>query len=134
MAAAPPKKEIYTWNAPWPVYSVGLSNNEPFTIAVGSFIEEYSNKIQVLSLDLEKSDFAIRATLEHPYPATRLQWAPENTPRDLLATSGDYLRLWSIGTDGEAKQECVLNNVRGPAARRACRAPSRTAPACSFTR
>ena len=126
--AAPPKKEIYTWQAPWPVYSVGLSSHEPFTIAVGSFIEEYSNKIQVISLDAEKSDFVTRATLEHPYPATRLQWAPEGAPRDLLATSGDYLRLWSIGSDGEARQECTLNNVRAGPAGRAARPPPLRAP------
>ena len=111
-AAAPPKKEIYTWTAPWPVYSVGVSNQAPFTLAVGSFIEEYSNKIQVMQLDMESSDFKVRATLEHPYPATRLQWAPDSAPRDLLATSGDYLRLWSIADD-EGKMECILNNVRG---------------------
>ena len=126
-AAAPPKKEIYTWTAPWPVYSVGVSNQAPFTIAVGSFIEEYSNKIQVMQLDMESSDFKVRATLEHPYPATRLQWAPDSAPRDLLATSGDYLRLWSIADD-EGKMECTLNNVGAPWApagrRAAARAPA----------
>lgn len=30
---------------------------------------------------------------------------------DLLATSGDYLRIWRIG-ESEAKLESLLNNVR----------------------
>ena len=30
---------------------------------------------------------------------------------DLLATTGDYLRLWRVQEDGETKQECFLNNV-----------------------
>ena len=29
---------------------------------------------------------------------------------DLLATSGDYLRIWRV-SDNEARQECLLNNV-----------------------
>ena len=29
---------------------------------------------------------------------------------DLLATSGDYLRIWQV-SDNEARQECLLNNV-----------------------
>jgi len=30
---------------------------------------------------------------------------------DLLATSGDYLRVWRVG-DTETRLECLLNNVR----------------------
>ena len=33
---------------------------------------------------------------------------------DLLATAGDYLRLWRV-TDSEIRQECMLNNVSGTA-------------------
>ena len=29
---------------------------------------------------------------------------------DLLATSGDYLRLWRVN-DSDIRQECMLNNV-----------------------
>lgn len=29
---------------------------------------------------------------------------------DLVATAGDYLRLWRV-TDSEVRQECMLNNV-----------------------
>ena len=139
------KKEIYTYQAPWPVYATAASHStEPSRLqrcgrahalhprrkrappthtrpspstsryCFGSFIEEYSNKLQIIQLDDEKGEFVVRSTMDHPYPATRIQWAPEPlcSSRDMLATSGDYLRLWTVGPDGEAKQEVTLNNVR----------------------
>ena len=56
----------------------------------------------------------MKGTVDHPYPTTKVQWAPDPlcNSRDLLATSGDYLRIWNIQTEGEAKLECVLKNVR----------------------
>ena len=44
-----PKQEIYTYQAPWIVYGLAWSNNnaEPYRLAIGSFTEEYSNKVQV---------------------------------------------------------------------------------------
>ena len=45
------KKEIYTYEASWNIYSVGCSQKAgseyEFRFAVGSFIEEYCNKVQV---------------------------------------------------------------------------------------
>lgn len=42
------RKEIYTYSAPWPVYGLGWSlRPSSFRFAVGSFIEEYRNKVQV---------------------------------------------------------------------------------------
>lgn len=42
---------------------------------------------------------------------TRIIWIPDNKGiyPDLLATSGDYLRVWRAG-DTEIKLECLLNN------------------------
>lgn len=49
--AEPKRREIYTYAAPWPVYSLASSNHaapdRAFRFAVGSFVEEYSNKVQV---------------------------------------------------------------------------------------
>jgi WD repeat-containing protein 68 len=116
-----PKKEIYTHSFPHEVYALSASartGEHAFRFAVGSFIEEYRNKVQVVQLDEEAGEFRLRTTIDHSYPATKVQWAPEplcNTPgKDLLATSGDYLRLWNMGGDGEeARPECTLKNVRG---------------------
>jgi len=30
---------------------------------------------------------------------------------DLLATSGDYLRVWRVTSETETRLECLLNNV-----------------------
>ena len=111
------KREIYTHEFPHDVYSLAASARTGplfgFRFAVGSFIEEYRNKVQVVQLNEEAGEFVVRATIEHPYPTTRVQWAPEPlcNSRDLLATSGDYLRLWSIDGD-DARNEVTLKNVR----------------------
>ena len=48
---APPKrKEIYKYEAPWTVFSMNWSvrPDKRFRLALGSFVEEYNNKVQVL--------------------------------------------------------------------------------------
>jgi len=51
---------------------------------------------------------------DHPYPTTKIMWSPVRTPsdKDLLATTGDYLRLWDVGGDSgaEPKMVSLLNN------------------------
>jgi hypothetical protein len=53
--------------------------------------------------------------------ATKVMWCPDKEPvsstRDLLATTGDYLRLWNITPQG-AKMEGLLNNVSCPGGRK----------------
>ena len=72
--------------------------------------------VQIVQLDDERGEISTRSTFDHPYPATRVMWAPEAASRekDLLATAGDYLRLWQVMPDGETKIESLLNNVRFP--------------------
>lgn len=45
------KKEIYTYEAPWTIYGLGCSQRPgpeySARFALGSFIEEYCNKVQV---------------------------------------------------------------------------------------
>ena len=91
-------------------------------------MEEYNNKVQVVSLDEDTSEFTAKSTFDHPYPTTKIMWIPDskgiypgstqtqkyiNNPcspcSDLLATSGDYLRVWRAG-EPETKLECLLNN------------------------
>jgi WD repeat-containing protein 68 len=44
-------KEIYTYEAPWTIFALGSSQlpgpENTFRMAIGSFVEEYVNKIQV---------------------------------------------------------------------------------------
>ena len=47
-------KEIYTYQAPWDVYALAVSNRPgskyEHRYAVGSYVEEYNNKVQVCAL------------------------------------------------------------------------------------
>ncbi len=46
----------------------------------------------------KKVAFSLRGEFEHPYPPTKVQFIPDNggVHSDLVATSGDYLRIWAI--------------------------------------
>ena len=79
--------------------------------ALGSFVEEYNNKVQIVSLDEDTSEFSAKSTFDHPYPTTKIMWIPDTKGMfpDLLATSGDYLRIWRAG-EPETRLECLLNN------------------------
>jgi len=109
------KKEIYTYEAPWLIYGMNWSvrPDKPYRLAIGSFVEEYNNKVEVVQLNEESGSFESRGTFDHPYPTTKIAFMPDKTgsKEDLLATTGDYLRLWRIGEDGGIKMKSLLNNV-----------------------
>jgi len=110
------RKEIYRYIAPHELYSCSWSvrPDSKFRLAVGSFIEEYNNKISIVQLKEDHGDFATVCTFDHPYPSTKIMFIPD--PKgiypDLLATTGDYLRLWKLGGHNGASLEVMLNNNR----------------------
>lgn len=112
------RKEIYGYDAPYNLYasawSCATDPQRRFRLAVSSFIEEYSNKVSIVQLDEAAGELVLRNTFDHPYPATKLMWIPDSkgTFPDLIATSGDYLRLWRLGVDNNAKIETLLNTNR----------------------
>ena len=73
------KKEIYKYLAPWTVYAMNWStrHDKRFRIAIGSFIEDYRNKVQIIQLDEERGEFVLMAAFEHPYPPTKIMWVPD---------------------------------------------------------
>ncbi|KAF9987508.1 ddb1 and cul4 associated factor 7 [Modicella reniformis] len=116
------RKEILSYSAPWPVYGLDWSNQpterEALRLAVGSFIEDGSNKIQVITLQefagIDGKDYiptsmsdwvSIAETNNQQYPVTKIKWEPykggHRRSSDLLATTGDYLRLWELKDDPE---------------------------------
>lgn len=117
--AATKKNEIYTYTAPWPVYGMGWSERTEsrfkFRFAVGSFREEYNNQVNIVQYDEAKDSFVRVGGFEHPYPTTKIAWSPvrDSAGPDLLATSGDYLRLWEL-KEGEEDAVCkaTLNNSK----------------------
>lgn len=111
------KREIFTYKAPWTVYTMAWRRNTPtFQLAVGSFMEEYVNQIQILTLDRDANEgdgnFIKTAKFDHPYPATKVMFSPQKAAgnTDLLATSGDYLRLWDMDAEGQVTMKGLLNN------------------------
>lgn len=89
-----------------------------FRMAVGSYKEEYSNQVQIIQLQRDEAGngvFKHQSEFEHPYPATKVMWAPAKHhiggTTDLLATTGDYLRLWSTDTESnKVEMKALLNN------------------------
>lgn len=110
------RKEIYKYEAPWTLFAMSWSNrpDKRFRLALGSFVEEYNNKVQIIQLtDEDNGEFKVKGTFEHPYPTTKILWIPDNKGLcpDLLATSGDYLRIWKVSENtNEVKLESLLNN------------------------
>ena len=92
------RKEIYKYEAPWTVFSMNWSvrPDKRFRLALGSFVEEYNNKVQVtewprpeldrnidspmqvVSLDEDTSEFTAKSTFDHPYPTTKIMWIPDS--------------------------------------------------------
>ncbi|TKR60311.1 hypothetical protein L596_027575 [Steinernema carpocapsae] len=116
-ASTSKRKEIYRFDAPFDLYSFGWSYNadpaRKFRLATGSFIQEYNNKVMVVQLDEPEGEFRHLCTFDHPYPTTKVMWIPDQKGvyPDLLATTGDYLRIWRMGEHG-ATLDCQLNNNR----------------------
>ena len=67
-AAKPTQKEIYDYLAPHPVYGLGWSarTDKPFRLAVGSFIEEYTNKVEIIQLKKTEADEIPERWLKYP--------------------------------------------------------------------
>ncbi|SPQ26347.1 c5d394de-0fc1-46aa-af6d-ba0530ba807f [Thermothielavioides terrestris] len=107
--------------APWPLYAFDWCKWVPQgsgagKLAIGSYLEDGHNYIQILEAQLTPTpsdvyvpggskwamDFTKIAEATHSYPVTRLLWEPPSSQKqstDLLATSGDHLRLWSLPSE-----------------------------------
>lgn len=98
------KAGVNTYTAKWRIYSIAWSKRHHHRLAIGSFLEEYSNKVELLHFNPDStSDFSTDSHLifDHPYAPTNLSFFPSenHSNPDLLATSGDFIRLWGIHDD-----------------------------------
>ncbi len=70
-------------------------------------------QVEIVQLNEDTGRFMSKAMFDHPYPTTKIMWAPHKvltgSEQDLLATTGDYLRLWRVGDDG-VQVKSILNN------------------------
>ncbi|MCJ1453443.1 hypothetical protein MMC28_003790 [Mycoblastus sanguinarius] len=115
-----PTKSNYL--APWAVYAFDWckwpvqqqsSGDSAGKMAIGSYVEDGHNFIQILDTQVVAEpdpdhapdapqygiEFVKTAEATHSYPVTRILWEPASSQKqstDLLATSGDHLRLWSL--------------------------------------
>ncbi|KAK3690160.1 WD40-repeat-containing domain protein [Podospora appendiculata] len=118
-ANAQPRTSNYM--APWALYASDWCKWAPQgsgagKLAIGSYLEDGHNFIQILDTQLTPTppdvlvpggskytmEFTRIAEATHSYPVTRLLWEPPSSQKqstDLLATSGDHLRLWSLPSD-----------------------------------
>ena len=63
-------------------------------------------------------DFVKTAEATHSYPVTRILWEPASSQKqstDLLATSGDHLRLWSLPSQPSNNASSSINRSSNPA-------------------
>jgi WD repeat-containing protein 68 len=113
------RKEIYTYQAPWLTYSMSWCRRKEgkYKMAVGSYLEQYNNKFHIIQLQEHESGngyFEKISEFDHPYPATKVMWAPSeynlSNNTDLIATTGDYLRLWTHDLENTIELKGVLNN------------------------
>ena len=68
-------------------------------------------------------DFVTLVEAQHGYPATRLQWQPATAnsfawsqkaaSAELLATTGDALRVWEYASDGPAAGSAYVGRQSG---------------------
>lgn len=65
--------------------------NALLRLAVGSFVEEYNNKVQIVQLDEDNSEFIVRSQFDHPYPTTKIMWIPDS----VSATSIQFISIFN---------------------------------------
>ncbi|EJD03178.1 WD40 repeat-like protein [Fomitiporia mediterranea MF3/22] len=95
-----------------------------FRLALGSFTEDSRNRLAIIGLQDERvlieddydyeqhADFVSLVEAHHGYPATSVQWQPATAATsgsgsagsELLATSGDALRVWEYASDSTSAQ------------------------------
>ncbi|XP_055828969.1 protein TRANSPARENT TESTA GLABRA 1 [Solanum dulcamara] len=101
-------ENFVTYDSSYPIYAMAVSSftsslpSRRRQIAVGSFIEEFNNRVDILSFDEDTLTLKPVPNLcfDHPYPPTKLMFHPNPSAslktNDILASSGDYLRLWVV--------------------------------------
>lgn len=83
--AQPP---AYRYSAPWPVYALAWSSHGSQSsiggarLALGSFVEEYRNMLQVVEVGgADSAAMTVVAEEKHSYPITKVQWVPRKVRR-----------------------------------------------------
>lgn len=86
-----------SYKTPWVANGLSWANepNNPFRLAISSYIKDYRNYVDIVEKD-EENRIVCRASWEHCYPPTKVMFPPRPLSSDIVITAADYLRLWSI--------------------------------------
>ncbi|KAH3763229.1 WD40 repeat protein [Pelomyxa schiedti] len=106
-------RDIYTYDAPWPLYATGWScrPDRPFRLVTCGYSEEAVSKGRVVQLSRSRDALEATAEFDMPFPATKAMWHPsKSSALDLFATSGDSLRVWEVNTTGQVGLKVNLSN------------------------
>ncbi|OQV11529.1 DDB1- and CUL4-associated factor 7 [Hypsibius exemplaris] len=106
----------HRYEAPFNLFAMNWSlrkdENKRFRLAVASCRDpdqvgqpnhkSQAEMVQIVQLQQEKSSFDVLADFQHSYSANKIVWIPDiqGAYPDLLATSGDYLRVWKVKNGG----------------------------------
>ncbi|KKA25831.1 WD repeat protein [Rasamsonia emersonii CBS 393.64] len=129
-----PKNSNYV--APWPIYAVDWCK---WPMPSGG---SFAGKIQIIDVHRKQPDpdtpdlapgdvqleFVKSAEATHSYPVTRILWEPPSSQKqstDLLATSGDHLRLWSLPSSHAGSNS---NSITRPSNQREQQQPAKLSP------
>ncbi|KAL4505903.1 hypothetical protein ABPG72_013664 [Tetrahymena utriculariae] len=108
------QNQVFSYQAPWIIYALGFSNRPGYNyrIGIGSFLEDVDNQIEIIQLNEEKQMFEKKCSFEHTYPPTKLIWIPDINGEysDILATSGEYLKIWEVKNNETVVSKCDLIN------------------------
>ncbi|KAL1314046.1 hypothetical protein HN51_040748 [Arachis hypogaea] len=107
---------VHSYVAEWPISCLAWSvrRDKAPRLAIGSYLEDYTNKVELIHFNYHTFNFTTdpRLVLDHPYAPTNLMFFPSDndTNPDLLATSGDNLRLWQIHHDHIQLKSLLIGN------------------------
>ncbi|KAG6886263.1 hypothetical protein C0993_006673 [Termitomyces sp. T159_Od127] len=130
---------LLQYEAPWPVHCLDWSKSSAsgqrprsaFRLGIASLIEGYNNRIAVVGLQDERvlveddyteyPDFVMLCDTAHGYPATNLQWQPtsvhgwgqNSSSTELLAATGDALRVYEYNSDAPPTSSTYVGRQSG---------------------
>lgn len=112
---ARPEREGATFETAFSSFALAWSARQgQHRFAVGSLSEQVANRVQLIEMDLSGAQsskgtrdteevpagsgvrFDVKADIEHPFPPTKLQFVPDDSRADILASSGNTLRIWHL--------------------------------------
>ncbi|WCJ34263.1 Transducin/WD40 repeat-like superfamily protein [Euphorbia peplus] len=112
------KQGVYTYLAQWPIFAIAWSSirhDNNLKLAIGSSLEDHTNKIELLEFNLDSLTFEqTRLQYDHPFAPTNIMFSPssqnDSSNPNLIATSGDYLRLYQIHDDNIELRSLLNSN------------------------